>query len=260
MSDSKHDVKKGNVALSRLNVEYVPIDSIKPNEYNPNRQADSDFELLCKSIRDDGFTQPIVVLRSTRVIVDGEHRWRAGRTVGYKEVPVVFTDMTPAQARIATLRHNRARGEENVELAAGVLKHLAHTGGADQAMEALNLDPVEMEAFLTAVDVNDGVSAAEAVELAGADDETLREKLRDEGVDDSEVEHVSVQDVIRAREDNIKAEKKEAREAARKEDNDVFTIRLVYSSEEATIIRQALGQDIATRLVEMAKANVGVQE
>jgi ParB-like chromosome segregation protein Spo0J len=56
-------------------VTWVPRDSIKPNEYNPNQVPPPELRLLKVSIFEDGWTQPIVVHRPTRVIVDGEHRW-----------------------------------------------------------------------------------------------------------------------------------------------------------------------------------------
>ena len=75
-------VDKQNVVLEKLEVAYVPIGSIKPNKYNPNRQSAHDFELLCSSISEDGFTQPVVCQKETREIVDGEHRWRACAALG----------------------------------------------------------------------------------------------------------------------------------------------------------------------------------
>lgn len=114
-------VEKTAKALERLEVVYVDVAELKPNSYNPNRQDPRDFELLVKSMTEDGFTQPIVAIRNERVIVDGEHRWRAARHLGYDKVPVVFVDMTMEQMRISTLRHNRARGSEDIALSAEVL-------------------------------------------------------------------------------------------------------------------------------------------
>lgn len=124
----KAAVAKTAQALERLRVDYIPHGGLKPNPYNPNRQSDHDFQLLCQSMTEDGFTQPIVAVVMNQehldspkfkgnasyslgdlVIVDGEHRWRAAGTLGLTEVPVVVTPMTPDQMRIATLRHNRAR-------------------------------------------------------------------------------------------------------------------------------------------------------
>ena len=89
--------------LSTLVVTYVPVGDIKPNLWNPNRQSDHDFELLCRSMEEDGFTQTIVAIKVTAehkkdaafatfaggdaVIVDGEHRWRAAMKLGFTEIP-----------------------------------------------------------------------------------------------------------------------------------------------------------------------------
>ena len=66
-------IEKKNRVLEELSIEYAPIDSIKPNDYNPNRQSEHDFELLVRSMREDGFTQPIIAQSGTRVIFSGEH-------------------------------------------------------------------------------------------------------------------------------------------------------------------------------------------
>lgn len=122
-------------ALERLKIEYVSTDMLKPNTYNPNRQSAHDFELLLRSITEDGFTQPIITLPDL-TIVDGEHRWRAARHLELKQVPIVKVDMTPEQMRIATLRHNRARGSEDITLAAEVLRDLRELGALDWATES----------------------------------------------------------------------------------------------------------------------------
>ena len=62
----KKEIDKKNVSLKELAIEYVSVDSIKPNNYNPNRQSEHDFELLLKSMEEDGFTQPIIVQQSTK--------------------------------------------------------------------------------------------------------------------------------------------------------------------------------------------------
>lgn len=112
---------EGNtIVQTEIKVEYVPIGDLKPNDYNPNRQSEEEFELLVRSIIDDGCTIPIVVNRETNVIVDGEHRWRACAVLGYWRVPVVYVDFTESQRRNATLRYNRARGKEDARVAAEV--------------------------------------------------------------------------------------------------------------------------------------------
>lgn len=41
--------------LERLEIEYVSIEALRPNTWNPNRMTEREFELLCLSIEEDGF-------------------------------------------------------------------------------------------------------------------------------------------------------------------------------------------------------------
>ncbi len=43
----------------------VPIEKIKPNTYNPNAVAPVELKLLYDSIKEDGYTMPIVYLRQS---------------------------------------------------------------------------------------------------------------------------------------------------------------------------------------------------
>lgn len=141
-------MKKNTIALEKIIITVVPIDSILPNDYNPNRQSERDFELLCRSIEEDGYTQPIIVRRDSNKIVDGEHRWRACKVLGWTEIPIVYVDMTDEQAMIATLRHNRAKGTENINLASGVLKSLQAMDYLDQSADSLMLDNIDLQIML----------------------------------------------------------------------------------------------------------------
>jgi ParB/RepB/Spo0J family partition protein len=100
----------------RLEIVYVPIEDIFPNEYNPNSHTPDSFDLLIKSVAYFGFTQPIVVHRPTMKIVDGEHRYRVACVLEFKEIPVCFVDFDDEKLRYATLMHNRARGKDNKDL------------------------------------------------------------------------------------------------------------------------------------------------
>lgn len=43
-----------------LNVKMVPIKKVFANDYNPNKVANPEMQLLKHSIEQDGYTQPIV--------------------------------------------------------------------------------------------------------------------------------------------------------------------------------------------------------
>ena len=60
------------------NVFAVPVEKVIPNSYNPNAIAPPELELLYNSIKEDGYTMPVVCYYSKKddmyVIVDGFHR------------------------------------------------------------------------------------------------------------------------------------------------------------------------------------------
>ncbi len=123
-------------------VRKVSVEKITANDYNPNRVAPPEMQLLELSIWEDGYTQPIVCYYSAEtdryVVVDGFHRYsvmkRSKRIFEREggELPVVVIDK-PLEHRIAsTIRHNRARGSHNIELMAGIVKELIQMGKSDQ--------------------------------------------------------------------------------------------------------------------------------
>lgn len=63
-------------------VEWIPAQKVQANDYNPNKVAPDEMELLYTSIRLDDFTQPIVSYRIDNdhyEITDGFHRNKIGR-------------------------------------------------------------------------------------------------------------------------------------------------------------------------------------
>jgi hypothetical protein len=89
---------------------WLSVNQMVPNEANPNVMSDQEFNALCASIEEDGWTQlPSVVSRGdadegvsdgkavvytggTYDIVGGEHRWRAARVLGHTLMPVTVLD------------------------------------------------------------------------------------------------------------------------------------------------------------------------
>ena len=59
-------------------VEWIPIEKVHANDYNPNSVATQEMKLLYRSVKADGYTQPVVTIYDEKkdryVIVDGFHR------------------------------------------------------------------------------------------------------------------------------------------------------------------------------------------
>ncbi len=120
----------------------VPIEKIEPNTYNPNAVAPPELALLYDSIKEDGYTMPVVCYydqkRDTYILVDGFHRYRI--MLDYPDIyerengrlPVSVIDK-PIDCRMAsTIRHNRARGSHDVDLMSNIVKELHELGRSDE--------------------------------------------------------------------------------------------------------------------------------
>ncbi|MBQ8850439.1 MAG: ParB-like nuclease domain-containing protein [Clostridia bacterium] len=119
----------------------VPIEKIEANTYNPNRVAPPEMKLLYDSIKEDGYTMPVVCYYDAEhdkyIIVDGFHRYRVmveHRDIYEREMgmlPVSVIDK-PLDSRMAsTIRHNRARGTHDVDLMSNIVSELHELGRSD---------------------------------------------------------------------------------------------------------------------------------
>lgn len=125
-----------NVEFPCLNVRLVPAEKVVANEYNPNRVATPELDLLELSITADGVTMPIVTFydaeRDEYVIVDGFHRWSVlTQRLGCDEIPIVTIDKDLSERMASTVRHNRARGKHQVDLQAALVRALLELGRTD---------------------------------------------------------------------------------------------------------------------------------
>lgn len=256
----KAEVARNAQALERLQVEYVGHDTLSPNAYNPNRQNEHDFELLVRSMTEDGFTQPIIVRKSDMMIVDGEHRWRASRELGYEQVPVVFVDFTDEQMRISTLRHNRARGSEDLELSAEVLRDLEKLGALDWAQDSLMMDDAEIQVLLEDTTAPEALAGDEY--NPGWDPTGGLETDVGQGVQarTTETKDISMtqeaSDRQRAIEQKIATAKSEDEKQMARRELDTHRIVAVFSGEQAETVKKALGKQQAQRILHLCEKAV----
>ena len=259
MSEVKTNVAKQYKTLETLNITYVSPKDIKPNSYNPNRQSDRDFELLLKSMKEDGFTQPVIVQKSTKEIVDGEHRWRASQALNMDKIPVVFVEMTDEQRRVSTLRHNRARGSEDIQLTAQVMRDLEKLGALDWAQDTLMLSDVEVNRLLEDIPApeslkNEEFSTAWTPTDADTEQDSV-EAIEHKVSGGTMMKSLSVDALEQQRnlEKKLQEAKTEEERQMARTDSDMYRISLVFSGAEAGVIRSVLGKKPAEKMLDMCK-------
>ncbi len=124
------------------NVIAVPVEKVRANDYNPNRVAPPEMQLLELSIWEDGFTQPVVCYYDKGcdeyIVVDGFHRYTIMKTSEriyareHGKLPVVVIDKDLGERIASTIRHNRARGSHSVDLMSNIVTELLEMGKSDK--------------------------------------------------------------------------------------------------------------------------------
>ena len=120
------------------NVKAIPIEKIQANAYNPNKVAPPEMKLLYLSIKEDGYTQPVVCYyiadKDIYEVVDGFHRYLVMKTCKdiYErekgKLPVAVIDKPLGERIASTIRHNRAGGSHDVDLMSNIVAELTELG------------------------------------------------------------------------------------------------------------------------------------
>jgi DNA modification methylase len=106
---------------NKLEIIQVPIDSLRPAEYNPRKITEKQRNDLKASIQKFGMVDPVIVNRypdRMNIVVGGHMRLLIARELGWTEVPAVFVNLEEAQERELNLRLNKNTGEFDLELLA----------------------------------------------------------------------------------------------------------------------------------------------
>lgn len=112
------DALISSTAAELPGVTSVPIDDLEPNPFQPRTEWDpARLEELAGSIREHGVIQPLIVTRAVGKkpyqIIAGERRWRAARSAGLTEVPVIIREITTMEALEIALVENVQRADLN---------------------------------------------------------------------------------------------------------------------------------------------------
>lgn len=188
-----------------------PIDYVKwelnsnvvANDYNPNKVAPPEMELLEVSIINDGYTQPIVTWNNPEKekteVIDGFHRNRVGkeskivksRLFGYLPIVDIRKEQSDKNDRIAsTIRHNRARGKHQVNAMSEIVIELKNRNWSNERIsKQLGMDEEEVLRLCQISGIeylfndNDFSKAWESSDYINNDYEILTDNINEELLD-----------------------------------------------------------------------------
>jgi DNA modification methylase len=144
-------------------VERWPIERLIPRANNPRTHSREQVARIAASIREFGFTNPILVGADDDIIA-GHARLLAAEKLGLKEVPViVLSHLSPAQRRALVIADNQlaiagaAWDEEALRIELAILHE------EDYPLELVGFDDIELQRLLEAQDAAPGLVDEDSV-------------------------------------------------------------------------------------------------
>lgn len=127
-----------------LQIEYVPLKSIKPYAGNAKLHPQEQIDQIKRSIELMGFDDPIAIW-SNGEIIEGHGRYMAAKQLGMKEVPIIRLDsLTDEQRRAYALIHNQLTMNSGFDV--DILNiELAHISEIDMAAFSFDVEPVDFD-------------------------------------------------------------------------------------------------------------------
>jgi DNA modification methylase len=128
-------------------VQPVPLDRLRPAEWNPRSISDERFQNLCLSIQEDPeflWRRPVLA-QADGTVYAGNMRFRAAQQLGMTSVPAIIEDVSDQLARERALRDNAQWGDWEGDELAALLERL-RAEGSD--LDLLGFDERELQQLL----------------------------------------------------------------------------------------------------------------
>jgi ParB family chromosome partitioning protein len=116
-------INKNDADVSSLAAElsYIPLSKIEPNPDQPRKEFDEEtLAELAQSIKENGIIVPLTVIKENGkyILIAGERRYRAAKSVGLKDVPAYIRIATKKEVMEMALVENIQREDLNaIEIA-----------------------------------------------------------------------------------------------------------------------------------------------
>lgn len=140
----------------------VDIGKIRPNKYNPNVMDEKVFEQTRKNVLKEGLVGAITCREDKKekgkyIIIDGEHRWKIAKSLGYTKMPIIVLERKLSDAMISTINFNKLRGEFDTLRLATVIHELNKTYSMKELEDRLGytLDELNGLEKLSKIDFDD---------------------------------------------------------------------------------------------------------
>jgi len=127
-------------------IRSISIDKLIAHPDNPNRMSKANFAKLIRNIKRTGRYEPLIARPHPNhpqayQIINGHHRWRALRELGYKNADAIIWDVDNEQADIFLATLNRLEGSDVLDKKLALLKRLNESAFGGQTRKLAKLLP-----------------------------------------------------------------------------------------------------------------------
>ncbi|MDR7871402.1 MAG: nucleoid occlusion protein [Tissierellaceae bacterium] len=229
-------------------VKYIPINTIRPNPYQPRRSFNQRaLEELSQSIKTYGVIQPISVRQiseETYELIAGERRLRASQLAQLTEVPALVVDYRDRESAVIALIENLQREDLNfIEEAEGynnlILDHnftqqeLAEKIGKSQSTIANKIRLLKLPPDMKKALVEEGLTERHGRALLKLpDDETRRlvlDKVINKSLNVSSTEEL-VEDIL----DSLRKKEEEEEHKPKQSIKSLINVRIYLNTIKKT--------------------------
>jgi hypothetical protein len=160
---------KKNSAPSTV-VETVQLDTLREHPQNPRR---GDVESIKASVSEFGNWRALVVQKSTRHVLIGNHLMRALIELGHKSAPAIIVDVDDTTARRILLTDNRLSDLADYDPVA-MLEVIASIKDAGGSLNATGLEDSDVDAIADLIKKEGDADLSSAVKEWSADTIDMR--------------------------------------------------------------------------------------
>ena len=181
-----------NNSEDEINVQYIDINNIKPNPYQPRKFfTDESLEELSASIIEHGIMQPITVrlmADDSYELIAGERRLRASKIAKKEKIPAIILEANEEKSAVLALLENLQREDLNyMEEAKGYIslikehgftqEKLARKIGKSQSTIANKIRILKLSDNIKSMLIQNDLSERHARALLRICDEKTQEKI-----------------------------------------------------------------------------------
>lgn len=119
-------------------MQEIQVRFLEPNPWNPNRMPEDLYQALKAHMEKGGKVDPLIVMQKgllpPYVIVDGEHRWRAAKELGWEIIACELIECSEDEAKREGYQRNKFRGTMDVYREAELFASLLEKLGTQQGL------------------------------------------------------------------------------------------------------------------------------